>query len=131
MTLVVDAPLVTAALLDTGRRGRWAEQQLLAGNVVGTAALPHQVAVLLHRAAHDGLISPELAAITHSELAQLPVTLLPLGLGAARAWELFGLLNPASAADAALAELIGCPLATLDARLAKVKGLRCGVELMP
>ena len=128
---VVDAPLVTAALLDTGRRGRWAEQQLLAGYVIGTAALFQQVAVMLHRAVQDRLITPDFATITHAELPQLPITLFPLTIAAGRTYELFGVLGAAAAADVALAELLGCGLATLDPRIAKAKGLRCGVELMP
>lgn len=130
MTRVVDAALVTAAMLDTGRRGRWAEQQLLAGNVIGTAGLPHQVAVMLHRAVRDGLITVEFATMTRADLMQLPITLFPLALAAARTWELFDVLGAAAAADAALAELLGCSLATLDPRIAKAKGLRCRVELM-
>lgn len=127
---VVDAPLVTAALLDTGRRGRWAEQQLLAGNVVGTAALLHQVSVLLHRAVADRVITHEFATMTQADLPQLPLTLFPLTLAAARSWELLGVLSSASAADVALAELLGCNLATLDPRIGKAKGVRCRVELM-
>ena len=124
---VLDAPLVTAALLDTGRRGRWAEQQLLAGGAIGTAALLHQVATMLHQAVSDRLITPEFASITQTELSQLPITLFPLTLTADRTWELLGPLGSKSSADAALAELLGCALATLDPRIAKVKGLRCKV----
>lgn len=47
-----------------------------------------------------------------------------------RAWELRDNVTPYDAAYVALAELLGCPLITADARLARASGPRCPIEIL-
>jgi len=47
-----------------------------------------------------------------------------------RAWELRANLSAYDALDVALAERLGAPLLTADARLARAPGLRCPVEVL-
>jgi predicted nucleic acid-binding protein len=48
----------------------------------------------------------------------------------ARCWELRDNLSVYDAAYVALAEALGTPLLTADARLAKAPGLKCAVEVL-
>jgi predicted nucleic acid-binding protein len=48
-----------------------------------------------------------------------------------RMWALRGNLTADDAAYVAAAEMLGCPLITGDARLAKANGVRCVVTLVP
>ena len=48
-----------------------------------------------------------------------------------RIWELRDNLTAYDAAYVALAEIIGCPLVTADARLSRAPGLRCSVTVVP
>ena len=47
-----------------------------------------------------------------------------------RCWELRDNVTPYDAAYVALAEALGVPLLTADARLANAPGIRCEVELL-
>jgi predicted nucleic acid-binding protein len=64
----------------------------------------------------------DLAALRIRRYPHLPV--LP------RIWELRHNVTPYDAAYVALAEVLGAPLLTADARLAGAPGLRCNVELL-
>jgi predicted nucleic acid-binding protein len=48
----------------------------------------------------------------------------------ARCWELRDNLTPYDASYVALAEALGCPLITTDARLSGSPGIRCAVEVL-
>jgi predicted nucleic acid-binding protein len=47
-----------------------------------------------------------------------------------RCWELLENLTAYDASYVALAELLGAPLVTADARLAKAPSLKCAVEIL-
>jgi len=49
----------------------------------------------------------------------------------ARAWQLRGNISTYDGMYVALAELLGCPLLTADARLAKAPGSLCPIEVLP
>ena len=63
-------------------------------------------------------------------LAGLPIHRYPHVPLLPRIWQLRHNLTPYDAAFVALAEVLGSPLLTADARLAGAPGLRCEVELL-
>jgi predicted nucleic acid-binding protein len=125
MTLVVDASVVVAALVDTGEAGRWAEDVLLSGHLAAPHLMPVEVANVLRRASLSGAVSPDVASLACADLQALRVELFPFEPAALRAWELRGSLTMYDAWYVATAELLGVKLATLDRRLARAAGPRC------
>lgn len=131
MTVVVDASVVVAALVDTGSEGRWAERVLASDDLAAPHLLPVEAANILRRLALQGEISEDAAALAHADLLDLRVALFPYLLDAWRAWELRHNLTTYDAWYVALAESLEVELATLDARLAQAPGPRCGFRLPP
>lgn len=125
MTLVVDSSVVVAALLDGGEVGQWAAEILASGPVAAPHVLAVEVAHVLRRAEGSGAIAPVLAEAGHEQLLALPVDLYPYGELGVRAWELRSNVTSYDAWYVALAEALGCPLATLDGRLTRSTGPRC------
>lgn len=131
MTLVIDASVVVAALVDGGNVGRWAEQTLLADHLCAPHLMPVEAANILRRSAASGEVSRDVAALAHADLLDLRADLFPYGPIAGRAWALRGNLTLYDAWYVGLAELLDAPLATLDARLARASGPRCEFRLPP
>ena len=125
MTVVVDASVIAAFLVDGGRGGRWAEKVVLAGDLVAPHHLPIEVASTLRRVAATGQLGPETASLAHHDLLQIPIALVPYGPLGERAWELRHSVTSYDAAYVALAERLEVPCATLDGRLARAPGPRC------
>jgi len=131
VTLVVDASLVVSALVDGGAAGSWAES-LLAGEPLSAPHLmPVEAANILRRAAAAGEISADVAAMAHTDLLDLRVELFPYAPFAPRVWELRGNLTSYDAWYVALAEFLCSRVATLDLKLARATGPRCGFDTPP
>lgn len=131
MSIVIDAALVVAALVDDGPDGRWAESILTVDDLVAPHSMPVEVANILRRLARAQDISEEIAAMAHEELLELAVTLFPYEPFAERVWELRANVTSYDAWYVALAESLDAPLATLDGRLARATGPRCKFRLPP
>lgn len=125
MTLVVDASMIVAALIDSGTDGSWAEELLTSDSLAAPHMLTAEVSNILRRSAVAGAISPQQASLAHSDLLDLRVELFPYAPFATRIWDLRTNVTCYDAWYVALAEALGAPLATLDARLAKAPGPRC------
>ena len=132
MTVVVDATVVVAALVDSAPEGRWAE------TVVGENALAAPEVVLveatkvLRRLERRREISRMEANGAMRDLLRLDIELLPFAPFAERVWELRHDVSIQDAWYVAVAEAFGFPLATLDGRLRRASGVRCGfIELEP
>jgi predicted nucleic acid-binding protein len=125
MSLVVDASLVVAALVDSGSAGRWAETQLAQGDLFAPHVMPFEVANVLRRLAAGGTISADVASLAHHDLITLPCELIGYPKLAGRTWALRGNLTSYDAGYVALAELLDIPLATLDAKLAAAPLATC------
>ena len=93
--------------------------------------MPVEVANILRRAAVAGEISADVAAMAHTDLLDLRVELFPYGPFAPRVWELRDNFTSYDAWYVALAEFLGTRVATLDLRLARAPGSRCGFETPP
>jgi predicted nucleic acid-binding protein len=128
LTLVVDASVVIAALVQTDPEGAWAEELLQSDDLAAPHLLPVEAANILRRAALAGEISQDNASLAHADLLALPIEFFPYVPFAPRVW---GLRHGMTAYDAwyvAIAEALGVPLATLDRRLARASGPRCEIR---
>lgn len=86
MTLVVDASVVVAALVDSGSDGLWAESELLSGALAAPHLLPAEVANILRRAVRPKAIPAGLGAIANRTcfncvLRSCPMRRWDLGFG--------------------------------------------------
>ncbi len=124
--LVVDASVLIVALVDGGADGQWAEEILTGGSLAAPHLMPVEVANILRRAERAGEISADVAALAHADLADLRVDLFPYLPFADRVWEPRSNLTAYDAWYVALAERLECELATLDGRLSRAPGPRCG-----
>jgi predicted nucleic acid-binding protein len=75
MTLVVDASVVVAALVDDGEVGRWAEAALRHPELAAPHLMPFEAANVLRRAAVRGDITDDVARLAHADLLDLTVEL--------------------------------------------------------
>ncbi|MDE2973153.1 MAG: type II toxin-antitoxin system VapC family toxin [Gemmatimonadota bacterium] len=125
MTLVVDATVVTSALIDSGPTGTWAAEQMAADPLAAPHHMPVEVANVLRRAVLRDEIPQSLAALALRDLLDLRIGLFPFEPFALRAWSLRENVNPYDAWYVALAESLDVPLATLDSRLSRAPGSRC------
>ena len=125
MTVVIDASVVVAALIDTSENGIWAEQFLGTADIAAPHLMPVEVSNILRRSAMKGLITADAASLAHADLVALPITLFAYKLFADRVWELRANVTAYDAWYVALAETLGAPLATLDERLMRSSGPRC------
>lgn len=125
MTVVVDASVVVAALLDDGPTGAWATTTLERGGAAAPHLMPVEVASVLRRSGLSGSLTAEVASLAHADLLDMPVELFGYGATGARSWHLRSNVTSYDAAYVALAEELDVPLATLDARLRRAPGPRC------
>jgi predicted nucleic acid-binding protein len=131
VTLVIDASLVVSALVDAGSTGTWAESLLTAEPLSAPHLMPVEAANILRRAAAAGDISADVASMAHADLLDLRVEFFPYAPFAPRVWELRANLTSYDAWYIALAEFLGSKVATLDLRLARAAGPRCGFATPP
>jgi len=125
VTVVVDASVVVAALVDSGPDGQWAEQVLTADTMAAPHLMPVEVANVLRRAVGAGEISDDVASLAHADLVDLSVALFAYEALSPRVWALRNNVTAYDAWYVALAESLDAPLATLDGRLADAAGVRC------
>ena len=131
MTVVVDASLVVAALVDSGDEGSWAESVLAEGSAAGPELVLPEATNVLRRLERAGRISRLEATSSHRDLLRLDVTLFPFAPFAERVWALRGSLTSYDAWYVALAEALDCPLATLDGKLGRASGPKCEILVPP
>lgn len=131
MTIVVDASVLVAALIDPGPVGLWAEDLVAQGTIAAPHHLQVETANVLRRAALAGDVSQDVAALAHRDLVELRVELFPYTTYAERVWELRSSVTAYDAGYVALAELLGVELATLDRKLSRASGVRCMFLLPP
>ena len=128
--LVADASVVLPALAEDGRpgdvaRAAFRSQQLRAPHVLDVEVLNG-----LRRKVRSGQLDGGRAAVALHDLARSPIVRVPHRRLLARMWELRDNVSAYDAAYVALAEALGVPLVTADARLASAPGLRCDVEVL-
>lgn len=130
MTYVVDASAMVALLADNGPTGNWVAATTAGVGLSAPHLLPYEVGNILRRHTIAGLLDAGAATIAHADLVTLPVDLYPYDIYAGRAWQLRNNLTIYDASYVAVAELLGVPLVTLDARLGHAPGIRCQIITM-
>ena len=131
MTVVADASVLVAALVDSGHEGEWAESALGAGHLAGPELVLAEATNVLRRLERAGEVSGLEASASQRSLLQLDVELYPFAPFAERVWALRGNLTSYDAWYVALAETLDCPLFTLDRRLSRASGPRCAIRVPP
>jgi len=129
--IVVDASVVANALGDHGPDGD-AARSVLRGDA--DVAAPDLVDVetmsVFRRRWLSGDLSTERFRSAAGDLADLPLLRYPARPFVDRVFALRSNLTPYDAVYVALAETLGCPLVTADARLAGAPGIECPVTLL-
>lgn len=128
--IVVDASAVLEVLLQTPR-ARAAEAELFGGTTLNA---PHlldlEVAQVLRRYEHGGVLTAPRAAAALRVFADLPVVRYPHDVLLTRVWALRENATSYDAAYLALAEALDAPLVTSDRRLAGVPGHTARVRVL-
>jgi predicted nucleic acid-binding protein len=125
VSAVVDASVLIAALVDTSPHGEWAEEVLAGGGLHAPELARVEATNILRRLERAKVITLSEANAAQEDLMQLSVELFSFDPFADRVWELRHTVTSYDAWYVAVAEALKLPLATLDERLGKVKGLTC------
>ncbi len=129
MTVVVDASVMVAALVDSGPEGRWAESVVAADTLVAPELMLAEATNILRRLEFRGEVSRIEADSAHRDLLRRDIELFPFAPFADRVWELRQTVSAYDAWYVAVAESFGQPLATLDVRLSRAPGPQCRFAL--
>lgn len=125
MTLVVDASVLVAALVDAGPIGAWAEQQIAENSLCAPELILAEATNVLRRLEHLGDLSTFEATMAQRDLMSLPLDFIPYAPFADRVWALRANVTSYDAAYVAIAEALRIPLATLDKALTRSPGPAC------
>jgi predicted nucleic acid-binding protein len=128
--IVVDASVIVTGLADDGDDGDRVRARLGGERLVAPAVIDLEVMSAWRRLLAAGALDERRAALALADLDALPLERAPHGPLLARCWELRANLTTYDAAYVALAEALGVPLLTGDARLAAAPGIRCEVETL-
>ena len=131
MTIVVDASFLVAALVDSGRKGVWAESMMAESSLAGPELVLAEVSNILRRLERIREISRLEANSAQRDLLRLDLDLFPFAPFADRVWDLRNNLTSYDAWYVALAEALGCPLVTLDRKLNRATGPACEILTPP
>lgn len=117
--------MLVAALVDSGREGRWAETVVGENALVAPESLQWEVTNILHGLERSGEISGIESNGARRDLRRRDVDLFSLAPFADRVWELRHSMAVRDAWYVAVAEAFECPLATLDIGLCRVSEAEC------
>jgi predicted nucleic acid-binding protein len=125
LSVVIDASVLIAAAVDTGRSGRWAEQVIEQGGLHAPELVLVEATNILRRLERARKITSLEAAAAHRDHMNLDIELYAFAPVADRVWQLRHTLTSYDAWYVAVAEALEVPLATLDAQLARATGPSC------
>ena len=131
MTLVIDASALVDALIDTDRKGIWAEAMLDDPRLAAPEFALAETANLLRRGELHGRLTRDEAAAALRHVLRLPIERHPFTPYAERIWQLRHNLTVYDAWYVAIAERLGCPLVTLDVNLYRAPGPACEILIPP
>jgi len=121
----VDSSVLVAALVDSGPNGIWAEEVLSRGSLLAPELARVEATNILRRLELAKQLTTPEANAAHEDLMQLDLEVYSFEPFAERIWELRHTVTSYDAWYVALAEALGLPLATLDGRLSRAKGVNC------
>ena len=125
MSIVIDASVVVAALVDSGPHGDWAEAVLSGGSLQAPELVLAEATNIFRRLERAKLMTTPEANAAQDDLMQLDIELFPFEPFAGRVWELRHNMTSYDAWYVAIAEALKLPLATLDEPLSKSNGVTC------
>jgi len=125
MTVVIDAGVALAALLDDDEHTAWAREVISEGNLAAPELLSVEVSHLLRKSVSQGLLTAREGRDALLDLLDVVDDFYPHGPFVPRIWELHATVTSYDSAYMALAEALGAPLATLDRKLCRAPGPRC------
>jgi predicted nucleic acid-binding protein len=125
VSLVVESSVLVAALLDAGPHGQWAERLLTSEPLHVPELVLAETTNIIRRLERQGAIATPDANAAQEDMMLLPIELFGFAPFATRVWELRQNITSYDAWYVALAEAIGCPMATLDGRLARARNAAC------
>lgn len=128
--IVVDASALTTALADDGADGELVRARLRTQSLAAPELIDLEVTSVLRRLVGSGRLRLSRADQALSDLTALPLRRAPHLPLLARCWSLRENVSVYDASYVALAEALGARLLTADAKLAKLPGLRCVVEVL-
>jgi predicted nucleic acid-binding protein len=128
--IVVDASVLAPALADDGPDGEAARRRLWDEEIAAPEIVDLEVASVWRRAVRAGHLGKRRAEQAIADLGALPLARASHRPLMPRVWQLQANLSPYDAAYVALAEALGAPLLTADARLGRSPSLRCAVEVL-
>ena len=125
MTIVIDASVIVAALVDTGRNGIWAESLIATETLAAPELVMVETTNILRRLELTKELSPLQSGLAQQDLMRLDTQLFPFHPFAERVWALRKNITSYDAWYVALAEALDCSLATLDFKLRNASGAKC------
>ena len=125
MTVVIDAGVALAALLDDDEHTALAREVMSEGNLAAPELLSVEVSHLLRKSVSQGLLTAREGRDALLDLLDVVDDFYPHGPFVPRIWELHPNVTSYDPAYVALAEALGAPLATLDRKLCRAPGTRC------
>lgn len=125
MSVVVDASVLVAALVDSGKHGSWAEDVIISGSLHAPELARVEATNILRRLERSKQISTAEANAAHNDLMELNLETFGFDPFADRIWDLRHSITSYDAWYVALAEALELPLATLDLKLVKSRGAKC------
>ena len=131
MTIVLDASVGVAALIHNERHYEWAKALISQHDVAGPELFLAEASNILRRLEVSGGISADESTAAQDILVDMRIRLLPYGPFARRIWSLRHNLTCYDAWYVAVAESLGCPLATMDLRIARAGNFNCELILPP
>jgi predicted nucleic acid-binding protein len=128
--LVVDASVLVTALSDDALDGDRTRARLRAETLAAPDLVDIEFTSTMRGLLVGGKIELRRAELALADLAVLPLERVATARLVPRCWELRDNLSAYDAAYVALAEALGVPLLTADARLAWSTGPTCDIELV-
>lgn len=128
--LVVDASALVPAIADGTEIGRQHRRRLSRERITAPDLILVESVSVIRRQSFAGTLDDAQAEEAIEDLLELPIIICPTAPLLPRAWELRSNATPYDACYIALAEFLGCPLLTADARLARAPGSACEIELV-
>lgn len=128
--IVVDASVLANAVGDDGSDGARARGALAGHDVSVPDLVDVEVVSVLRRRWLAKTLSARRFASAIMDLTAVPADRYPVLPFMPRAYELRANVTAYDAAYIALAEQLGCPLITADARLAAAPGTRCAISVL-
>ena len=126
----MDASVVVTALADDGPDGDRFRERLAGEQLAAPHLIDIEVISAWRRLAAAGKLDERRAAFARADLQALPVRRVDHGPLVERCWDLRATMTSYDAVYVALAELIGVPLLTADAKLAASPGPTCQIEVL-